>query len=400
MRIVVYFYLFISVLYADSYKQELEESLKHNEKIKQLEYQIKALEAKSKAQAKWDNPNINLSYSNAEVMQPFNINANDMQNIGIGISQKFDINGKKALDSNITKLEAQIKIFELKNLKNQYALSLIQSLVEANKNKSSLKLMQDSINNVNTLISSLRGSNNFNLLQIQKLNLLKARLEIKKNELENKLENSHITASEISFENFSHDSFKDSKLGYDINILQDKQFLDDIMKNNYEIAIANLQQTIGLKTLNVAQKNAIPDLEVSFSYMLRIDKNDMFSVGMSMPIPTWGKELAQIKEAKYNKLLQESQALEVQNKIKHSAKTLISKIKTLQDNLAVIDSILLPANKKIIELYKHHSVSQSNAFSELYAALNEQIDTEILRLQTISDIAITYYTLRSLRGEI
>ncbi|RDU59196.1 hypothetical protein CQA44_11635, partial [Helicobacter sp. MIT 14-3879] len=61
---------------------------------------------------------------------------------------------------------------------------------------------------------------------------------------------------------------------------------------------------------------------------------------------------------------------------------------------------LIPANKKIINLYQHHATSQSGAFLEFYTALNEQIEVEILRLQTLSDIAITYYNLQSLKGKI
>ncbi len=402
MRICFVFCVLVYAVFAHTQIADLENSLQYNRAIKQLEYQIKALEEKAKAKAKWDNPSLSLVYSNAEILQPFNFNANDMQNMGIGIAQNIDISGKRILDSHTTKLEAQSKILELKNLKNQYTLALLQGAITAHKNKSILKLMQDSITNIDTLLRSLQKSNNFNAMQLQKLRLLKARLEIKRNELQNELENAHIAMSIASFGHSSFDSsidFTDIPIST-IDALQDEKFLDEIMQNNYEIAIANIQYAMSVNEAKTIKRGIIPDLKVNFSYMIRVDRNDMFSFGVSMPMPIFGKEIAQINEAKYNSLTKENQVLEVRNKIKHSAMALLSKMKALQNNLAIINATLLPANKQIIKLYQHHSTSQSGAFLEFYTALNEQIDTEILKLQVLSDIAITYYNLKSLRGEI
>ncbi len=399
MRIFALIYVCMSFVYAD-YRQKLEDGLNDNEKIKQLEYEIKALEQEARSKAKWDNPSLNLVYGNANITQPFDFGVSDMQNLGIGISQNFDLNGKRALDSDITKLKMQIKIFELKNLKNQYQLILLRHMIALNKNKKIMQFVKDSIANIDTLLGSLQKSNNANLMQIQKLQLLRAKLQMRKNEVESELENSHIVMSEVSFGHFLGDFFDDFSLLRDAVILQDAKLMDEIMQNNYEIAIANLQDQIGLNTLRAAKKSMMPDLKINLNYMIRKYRTDMFSFGVSIPMPVWGKELAQIKQAQYNQDAKKSQLLEIENKIKHEVMALKNKIKTLQGNIDVIDTTLLPANKKIIELYKHHSTSQSNAFLEFYVALNEQIDAEILRLQTISDIAIAYYTLRSLRGQI
>ncbi|RDU73750.1 hypothetical protein CQA66_00770 [Helicobacter aurati] len=407
MRIFILFGCFISTLYSDSFGDLLQKSLENNEKIRQIQYQIQILESQAQSQAKWDNPNISLSYSNAEVPQPFNLSANEMQNIGIGITQNIDMNGKRKLRSNLIKQQVQIKILELKNLKNQYTFSLMQNIVNASRDKHILKFTEDSLSNISTLLRGLQASNNFNPMQIQKLILLKARLEIKKNELENALANSHIAISEISFENLPQSFY--GKLWDIMDIktalqnftqMQEMDFVNEIMQSNYEIAITQLQNAISRDSIRNAKKGFIPDLGVNFAYMFRIDRADMFTLGISMPIPIWGKESEQVREAHYQNLLQESQVLEVSNKVKHSAKTLFNKIKTLQNNLAIIDSLLIPANQKIIDLYQHHVTSQSGAFLEFYTALNEQIEAEILRLQILSDIVIAYYDLQSLKGEL
>ncbi|RDU58219.1 TolC family protein, partial [Helicobacter sp. MIT 14-3879] len=163
------------------------------------------------------------------------------------------------------------------------------------------------------------------------------------------LENSHIAISEISFENLQESkdylwNNADIKtLLSNLNDIESEKFLYEIMQSNYEIAIAHLQYAISTDSIQSAKRSLVPDLGFNFSYMFRLNKPDMFALGISMPLPIWGKEPAQVKEAQYQNLLQQSQVLEISNKIKHNAKTLLSKLKTLQENLVVIDSTLIPA---------------------------------------------------------
>ncbi|WP_301186265.1 hypothetical protein, partial [uncultured Helicobacter sp.] len=90
----------------------------------------------------------------------------------------------------------------------------------------------------------------------------------------------------------------------------------------------------------------------------------------------------------------------MQNTIKHTAFNLQAKLTNLQENLKLIEDTLLPSNQKISNLYKHHSTSQSSAFLEFYNAMNDEIDTHILRLEMLAQMYIAYWNLRSLKGEI
>ena len=82
--------------------------LYNNEKLKQLEFEIKSLEFQAKSESKWDNVRLNFGYSNAEILMPFNPSANEMQNIFIGLEQDFDMNQKRKLQAQITNKEAKI----------------------------------------------------------------------------------------------------------------------------------------------------------------------------------------------------------------------------------------------------------------------------------------------------
>ncbi|RDU56378.1 hypothetical protein CQA49_01575 [Helicobacter sp. MIT 00-7814] len=458
---------------------QLQAHLNNNPKIKELELEIASLKARAKAEAKWDNPNFNLNYSNAEIMQPFLLGANDMQSIGIGLSQNLDLNLKRSFKSKITQKEANLKLLELENLKNEYAFSLISAYIEAQKNQKILSLTQDSIKNLDTILDSFKISRNFNPLQVQKLKLLKARLQIKQNEIINALENSHIGASEISFE--SIDSTNPQKALQNLQILSTKngevcarsgaeaeftsaqaiqcegieskysniaetknstesphnhsmqnqnsaqnsnfivsiqdsmfenlakaiknkaekeQFLQELLAQNIEIKIAQLQSAIASDSVRLAKKSLIPDLGLNIAYMSRYNRADLFAVGISMPLPIYGKEVNVINQNKSQELLAQTQILSTTNRIKHTSLTLLSQFKQLSENLDIIQNTLLPANKEIINLYKHHSTSQTSGFVELYNALNEEIDTEILRIQILANMAIIYWNLERLKGNL
>lgn len=377
----------------------LQNELSKNEKIKQLEYEIQALEHQSRAESKWDNPSLSFGMSNAQVPTPLNLSANDMQNIFVSVGQNLDINAKRNLQGTITRKQSNIKLLELKSLKNQYILSMLIESINVKKNQQILVFTQDAIKNLDVLMASLHKSSNFNPLQLNKLNLLKAKLQIKQNDIQNQLQTSHIVISEVSFEHTTNltPPTPDEKA---LKSVQRADFIKDILQNNYEIQIALLRDSIAKDSLNLAKKSYIGDLTISGSYMYRVSKPDMFALSLSIPLPIYGKERQLVKQGSYENMLSQSGIAEMQNTIKHTAFNLQAKLTNLQENRKLIEDTLLPSNQKISNLYKHHSTSQSSAFLEFYNAMNDEIDTHILRLEMLAQMYIAYWNLRSLKGEI
>lgn len=396
MRLLCFLITFVCICGANEII-DMESMLKHNEKLKQLEYEIKALEAKAKLDRKWDNPRLKFGYDNAEVLMPHILDASEMQNIFIGISQGIDLNGKRKLSGKITDKQATSKLYELKNLRNEYAFRIISGFIDTKKNNEILDCMNDSIKNIDILLDSLKTSSNFNPMQIQKLRTLKAKLEIRKNDIANGLKNANIEVSEISFgeSNILNISYPSSE---ELDKVEESSFINNILAHNYEIKSALLNDEISRDSITLARKSYIPDLEVGFRYMFRVNRTDMFSLDFSLPLGIYGREKYAILQNKYENLVAKSKALDVENKIKHNAYNLIANLKTYRKNLEIIDSMLLPSNTQITSLYKHHSTSQVGAFLEFYSALNDEIEAKILRIETLAQISKTYWNLQSLRG--
>ena len=375
--------------------------LYNNEKLKQLEFEIKSLEFQAKSESKWDNVRLNFGYSNAEILMPFNPSANEMQNIFIGLEQDFDMNQKRKLQAQITNKEAKIKLLELKNLKNQYIFAMITESINTEKNKKILQLTQNAMKNLDIVLHSLKTSSNFNPMQIQKLNLLKAKLQIKYNDTANQLKNSHIVMSEISFEHSNQNPIVTPLFDKEIiKTIKQQNFIEQILHSNYDIQASVLRNEIAQDSIKLARKSYIPDITIGGSYMFRVNRTDMFALQVYLPMPLYCKEKYTVQQTQYQNMIRQSQITETKNRIKHNVHNLLAQLQTLEDNLNVIDEVLLPSNQKIVDLYRHHSTSQTNAFVEFYTDLNEQVDAEILKIEVLSQISIIYWNLQSLKGAI
>ncbi|MCI7485532.1 MAG: TolC family protein [Helicobacter sp.] len=401
--------------------QDFRDIIEQNPKIKQLQLEINSLENRKKAQSKWNNPSFNLAYNSANIQKPLLLGTSDMQNIAFGLSQSIDLNLKSLAQSKVTNVEIEIKILELKNLKNEYMLNLMVSMIESHKNKLILESIKQSLGNLETIFTSLKKSKKFNPIQAEKLKVAEARLKIKQNQIENALNNSHIAISEIDFHKAPQQDYKtDTKHNshlidtkYDFFLFPSKEAQDIIMHNtqnddfipsllaqNLELQIARHKIVLAEQKLVFAKKSTLPNFGMNLVYMSRADRSDLFGLGVSVPLPIYGKEQRTIAEAREQKLAQEYGYLSVENKLTHSTKTLLKKFLLLKKNLSVIEENLLPANTAIINLYKHHSTSQAEGFIEFYNALNEKIDTQILQIQILSEIAMIYWNLQILKGEI
>ena len=185
-----------------------------------------------------------------------------------------------------------------------------------------------------------------------------------------------------------------------IKTIKQQNFIEQILHSNYDIQASVLRNEIAQDSIKLARKSYIPDITIGGSYMFRVNRTDMFALQVSLPMPLYGKEKYTVQQTQYQNMIRQSQITETKNRIKHNVHNLLAQLQTLEDNLNVIDEVLLPSNQKIVDLYRHHSTSQTNAFVEFYTALNEQVDAEILKIEVLSQISIIYWNLQSLKGAI
>ncbi|BCD45150.1 copper resistance outer membrane protein CrdB [Helicobacter suis] len=371
--------------------------LHKNAKLESLEAQISSLQAQARAASRWDNPILYVAYNNANVNDYFVLNGefngmfNFMQSISVGLSQKFDVNGKRHTKKQVIDLESQKKLLELQKLRQQIAINILINAINVYKNTQKLTLLKEALGNLDSLLYKAMHSSSPDAIAIAKIEVLKSQLQIKQSDLEDALDNNKISISELTFNQSDLLSLAPSAL-----VFNPDEELKAIMSTNREIKIADLQDSQSLKNITLARKGFLDDINVTANYLFRRHIFDMFTVGIAIPLPLYGKQSNTLQQKKEEHLVALKEVENTKNRVMHTAKKLLKRIAQLQRNLTSIDQIL-KANGHIVQIYANNLPSSTD-YNTYYSAFNDEINTQLSKIDTQSELSTTYLNLENLKG--
>ncbi|WP_163534099.1 copper resistance outer membrane protein CrdB [Helicobacter suis] len=371
--------------------------LHKNAKLESLEAQISSLQAQARAASRWDNPILYVAYNNANVNDYFVLNGefngmfNFMQSISVGLSQKFDVNGKRHTKKQVIDLESQKKLLELQKLRQQIAINILINAINVYKNTQKLALLKEALSNLDSLLYKAMHSSSPDAIAIAKIEVLKSQLQIKQSDLEDALDNNKISISELTFNQSDLLSLAPSAL-----VFNPDEELKAIMSTNREIKIADLQDSQSLKNITLARKGFLDDINVTANYLFRRHIFDMFTVGIAIPLPLYGKQSNTLQQKKEEHLVALKEVENTKNRVMHTARKLLKRIAQLQRNLTSIDQIL-KANGHIVQIYANNLPSSTD-YNTYYSAFNDEINTQLSKIDTQSELSTTYLNLENLKG--
>ncbi|GMB92688.1 Outer membrane protein [Helicobacter bizzozeronii] len=363
-----------------------------NAKIASLQAQIDSLQAQAQAVSRWDNPILYVGYNNADVNNFFILDSSFMQSISVGLSQKFDVNGKRHTQKQVVQIERQKKILELEQLKQQIAINILSNAINVYKNTQKLALLKDALDNIENLLYRAKHSSNPDQIAIAKLEVIKAQWEIKQNDLQDSLADNKISISELTFNQSDLLSLAPSLIAFKPEVE-----LKEIMETNRTIKIASLQNSQALKNITLAKKSFLEDINVTANYLFRSKIFDMFTIGVAIPLPIYGKQNNTLQQRREEHLVALNSLENIKNSVQHNARKLIKKLTQLQKNLANIEQIL-QASEHIVQIYKDNLPSSQGDYNSYYNAFNDTINTKLLQLETKSALATNYLALENLKG--
>ncbi len=366
--------------------------LHKNAKIASLQAQIESLRAQAKATTRWDNPILYVGYNNADVFNFFILDSSFMQSISVGLSQKFDVNAKRHTQAQVLDLERQKKLFELQKLKQDIAIGVLTNAIQVYKNTQKLALLKEALNNLENLLYNAQHASNPDLIAIAKIEVLKSQLEIKQNDLQDALEDNKINISELTFSQSDLLSLAPQSMA-----LNNTQELQNIMASNYDIKIARLQDAQARKNITLAKKSFLEDINVTANYLFRKRIFDMFTIGVAIPLPIYGKQSNTLQQRKQEHLVALNNIDNTINQVRHRAKKLFKKMAQLQKNLSSIETIL-KASGRIVHIYEKNLISASGDYNTYYNAFNDEINIKLSKIDTLSELNTTYLALENLKG--
>ncbi|WP_199764109.1 copper resistance outer membrane protein CrdB [Helicobacter felis] len=366
--------------------------LHKNAKIASLQAQIESLRAQAKATARWDNPILYVGYNNADVFNFFILDSSFMQSISVGISQKFDVNAKRHTQAQVLDLERQKKLLELQKLKQEIAIGVLTNAIQVYQNTQKLALLKEALNNLENLLYNAQHASSPDLVTIAKIEVLKSQLEIKQNDLQDALEDNKINISELTFDQSDLLSLAPQNMALD-----NAQELQNIMASNYDIKIARLQDAQARKNITLAKKSFLEDINVTANYLFRQRIFDMFTIGVAIPLPIYGKQSNTLQQRKQEHLVALNNIDNTINQVRHRAKKLFKKMVQLQKNLSSIETIL-KASGRIVQIYEKNLISASGDYNTYYNAFNDEINIKLSKIDTLSELNTTYLALENLKG--
>ncbi|WP_104750318.1 copper resistance outer membrane protein CrdB [Helicobacter cynogastricus] len=362
-----------------------------NSQIEGLEAQIASLKAQAKAVARWDNPILYVGYNNADVNNFFILDSSFMQSISVGLSQKFDINAKRHTQKQIVDLERQKKLLELQKLKQNIAIGVLTNAINVYRNTQKLALIKQTLSNLDNILYNAQNASNPDLVTISKIEVLKSQLEIKQNELEDALEDNKINISELTFSQSDLLSLAPKNMALD-----SAQELQKIMASNYDLKIARLQDGQARKNIVLAKKSFLEDINVTANYLFRSRIFNMFTIGVAIPLPIYGKQNNTLQQRKQEHLVAMNNIENTANQIRHKAKKLLKKMAQLEKNLTSIEHIL-NASGRVMQIYEQNLISGGD-YNSYYNAFNDVINGRLSKIDALSDLNVTYLALENLKG--
>jgi outer membrane protein TolC len=342
----------------------------HNYELKALEAEVQALEKEVDISKIWENPMLSLGVNDIFLNEPLTRNK-EMQNEAISLSQTIPTGGKLDIKASIAMQDVAIKKLELraKKLEMQQEIGVLeQNYIRINQDLALVakyeKILEDLKNAhlaYNTTAAHYVDTLNNTILQknlaIEKKTLLRDKASI-----ERKLE-SIIVAPVPKM------SGDEGLLPY---TLSDEEKL---LEKTPKLQIQTLQSAKELLNLRYEKANKTPDVTVTLGYNRRESRDDYAFIGVSIPLPIYGKENASIQKATLTHSASEQSVLNTHKQLLFELKDELLNKELQYDKISLAKEVL-HENEKMYEVLQSTALSQNDALLSLLNVLTQMLEAQ------------------------
>ena len=342
----------------------------HNYEIKALEAEVQALEKEVDISKIWENPMLSLGVNDIFLNEPLTRNK-EMQNEAISLSQTIPTGGKLDIKESIALQDLAIKKLELraKKLEMQREIGVLeQSYIRINQDLALVikyeKVLEDLKNahlSYNTTSAHYVDTLNNTILQ-KNLSIEKKTLLRDKASIERKLESIIVTQMP---EMRAHEGL----LPY---LLSDEEKL---LEKSPKLQVQNMQSSKELLNLRYEKANKTPDVTVSLGYNRRQGRDDYAFIGISVPLPIYGKENASIQKATLTHSASEQSVLNTHKQLLFELKDELLNKELQYDKISLAKEVLYE-NEKMYEVLQSTALSQNDALLSLLNVLSQIIEAQ------------------------
>jgi len=351
---------FSFILQAQTLQEVIEYSFKHNYQLQILQEEQEITETESDIDALWSDPILKIGINDIQSDKPLNRNEEAMQNQFISLSQTIPLSNKLKISSNIDKEKIEVIEEKKEILKVDIAFTIRKDFIKASYAQNSLDILEKYISFLQTpmnLLVNLSAVDSNNVEEYIKTELLQKNYKLK---LQNFLENIEIAKEEIELVgNIKIDSFDNEAVlkFYDQERLE--TLLDNISTDNPRLKMVNRLKVVAKKNLLLANAKKQADITVTSGVYQRFDRNDYISVAVSYPLFIHNRQSKQKIQAIKRVNIQNITYNQTKVKLEQSLKIYLRKLKTINQELIILDEIKIKIKKLIQNAKSELSVGGS-----------------------------------------
>jgi len=351
---------FSFILQAQTLQEVIEYSFKHNYQLQILQEEQEITDTESDIDALWSDPILKIGINDIQSDKPLNRNEEAMQNQFISLSQTIPLSNKLKISSDIDKEKIEVIEEKKEILKVDIAFTIRKDFIKASYAQNSLDILEKYISFLQTpmnLLVNLSAVDSNNVEEYIKTELLQKNYKLK---LQNFLENIEIAKEEIELVgNIKIDSFDNEAVlkFYDQERLE--TLLDNISTDNPRLKMVNRLKVVAKKNLLLANAKKQADITVTSGVYQRFDRNDYISVAVSYPLFIHNRQSKQKIQAIKRVNIQNITYNQTKVKLEQSLKIYLRKLKTINQELIILDEIKIKIKKLIQNAKSELSVGGS-----------------------------------------
>ena len=334
----IFFFLFASLLEAQSLSDVIDYSLKNNYQLQILQEEAEIFATQSEIESTWDDPILKMGINDLQAEHPLSRNIEAMQNQFVLVSQSIPLSNRLELSSAIEKEKQKVVEEKKEILRANIAFRIRKAFIEVMNAEENLHILNEYIVFLQTplsLISKLSSVEKNSVEKYIKTELLQQNYKLQR---ENWLQQIKIAKEQIELVgNLKVDGFSDELIlkGYHLQALD--ELLMQLESKSPELKMVLALKGVARKGIKLAKAKEQADITITGGYYQRFDRNDYVSFSVAMPLFTHNKQEKRKTQAMKRANIQEISYVRTKVQLEQGLKITLHKIKSIHQEMEIIE---------------------------------------------------------------
>ena len=358
-------------------------SLNNNSDLKSLEHSIKVANKNITLAPKWKDPVLSIGFNDIQFQEPLKRDLEPMQSSYIGISQVIPTNNKIEIKEQIAKKNMQIKSLVLKDKKLKLKAKIYElsySIVVLDKKLRLLNEYEKNLIKLQDLTNDFYKVGKVTQNEVLNIKVLLFNLKIKKQKLQNIIDNLYLKLEQISYMKIDNIDVKEElkPLVLNMNSNEHPKIKQEYFKSKKYIYQSKLEKA-----------KEVPDVKLNVAYFNRDSKfEDYANISINIPLRINDTQSVQSLKAKFESNKVSSKLEDTKKVLKSEFETLINSANSAFKNYQVIKEQIIPIKSEIQTNLENYNTFSTVKPQEIIKNLNELISFEVTAL----DEKLVYFT--------